>query len=369
MNIRRVNRFSIILAVSLFYSGPVWAEIWQQTGAAKVSTEYVNNPTLSPTNSNDVTRILFEPGYELKGKIGDNELSTGLGFQIVRSSNETLSPNRDSPNAFLSWQRQSEMGEFGVSARYAEIVPLDSAPDATGLVPVESTRASRVTSAKWSKLLSERSTLSANGTYERVNYTSGNYVDYISRSESMMFSYALSENSVPSITLLYSDYAPVDNSSPNSFTNIILAGWNWKISDYLDGALQVGKTRVNDEATSTQGGASIHYTDQRTQLILNVNSQILPSGLGGYTTVVQVNGNLSYDLNERTKAGLDLGWRKNHLYTDIVYRSTGAWTQYELNPFWSVRTYAMYNLLSGEGISTASSYILGFSLIYMHTDF
>ncbi len=369
MNIRRVGKFFIILSTPFFYSSQSWADIWQQTGAAKISTEYANNPALSPTNTDDVRRILFEPSYGIKGKVGENEFTTGLGFQIVRSSNEILSPNRDSPNVFINWQRQSDMGEVGISSKYAEIVPIDTGPDATGVVPVVSTRVSRIASGKWSKALSERSILTANGTYERVNYASSNYVNYSTRSESMMFSYALSERSIPSLTLVHSDYAPTDNSLPNSFTNILLAGWNWKISDYLDGSLQVGKTRVNNDEMSTQGGALVHYTGQRTQLTLNTSSQVLPSGLGGYTSIVQVNGNWSYDFDERTKAAIDLGWLKNHLLTDIVYRSSGAWIQYELNSAWNVRTYYLHNFLSGEGISSASSYILGFSLVYTHSDF
>jgi hypothetical protein len=369
LNIRRVGKFPIILAISFFPTSQGWADTWQQAGSAKISTEFVNNPALSPTNPQTVERVLFEPGYGLKGKFGENELTTGLAFQIARSSNETLSPQRNSPNAFLDWLRESEMGEFGASAKYAEIVPTDISPDTTGVIPVVSTRVSRFSSVKWSKMLSERSILSANGSYERVNYASSNYISYSTRSESLMFSYALGEGSIPFLTMMHSDYAPTDNSSPSSFTNMLLAGWNWKASDYLDGSLQMGKTRVNNDELSTQGGALVHYTGQRTQLTLNLNSQVLPSGLGGYTSVVQVNGNWSYDLNERTKTAIDLGWIKNHLVTDVIYRSSGAWIQYELDSFWNLKTYYLHNFLSGEGISSASSYILGFSLVYTHSDF
>jgi hypothetical protein len=371
LNVRRIDKYSILLPILIFSSAQCWAEVLQQIGAAKIATEYESNPAMSPANPGDVRRVLFEPSYSLMSKIGENELTTGLALQISRSSNETLSPNRDSPSVFLNWRRQSEIGEVGVSTRYAEIATRDATADATGAVSAASTRASRTVSGRWSNALSERSTLSIEGIYERVSFAGGNYIDYATRSGSMMFNYAWSENSTPFLQMSHAEYEPANSIVSSTFTNTVLAGLNWRSSESLDGSLAVEKSRVGDAEVSTQGTVSVRHTGQRNRLSLSVSRQVLPSGLGGFVTADQANGSWSYALSEHSNTGIDLGWQQTHLpAADIGNRTSGVWLQHSLSSSWDLRTYyQMRNILNGGVAGDASSYILGVSLAYSHTNF
>lgn len=352
----------------MFNTEQGWADVWQQTGSASVSTEYDSNPTLSPTHPDGIWRTIFEPSYTLMGILGENELKTGLALQIARSSNETLSRNREDPSVFLDWQRQSEAGEFGIFSRYAETATRIAEMGNAGPGLADSTRASRTMTGRWNKALSERSTLSVDGSYEGVTYTGGTYIDYVTRSGNTMFSYAWSERSTPFIKMSYADYEPT-GGGPSSQFNSAALGLNWKAWDNLEGTLQVGRYRIINAEVGTQGGASVQYTGQRTQLSLNAGRQVSPSGLGGFITADQANGSWSYALSERSKTGIDLGWSKNHFDSVIINRTAGAWLQHDLNSFWGMRTYYLHRTSMQDGVGSASSNILGLALVYTHTDF
>ena len=373
MNVRRLTLLPVLLAAILLSTEEGWADTWQQTGSARISTEYDTNPAMTPANPDGVWRHLVEPSYTLTGNFDRDVLRTGLALQFARSSNEMLSPSRNSPTVFLDWLRQNEAGEFGISSRYAETSTRNVDTSNTGNTDprlADNTRASRTLSGRWSNALSERSTLAADGSYESVFYSGGTFTNYATRSAGMMFSYLWSEAITPFLRVMRTDYEPVMGTSPSNFTNTVLAGLNWTASEALSGTLQAGQSKVSsaDEA-STQGGGSVRYNAERTQLSLSANRSVTPSGLGGFASIDQVNGSWSYALSEHRRAGIDLGWQKSKFITNITNSTSGVWLQNELNSFWGVRTYYRHSTLSRDGFNDASSDILGLALTYTHTDF
>lgn len=321
-----------------------------------------------PVNQIGIRRYLFEPSYTIKRAGGANELNAGIALQIARSSNQALSQNREDPSVFLDWRRQSDTGEFGLSARYNEVSTRVAEIDNTVPGFVDSTRASRTMSGSWSKSLSERSTLSADGSYEDVFYKGGTYVDYATQSGGLKYSYAWSDRSTPFLGVSNVKYVPDGGGTSSRLTDAVL-GWNWKTSDYLEGTLQVGKSRESNAMMSKHGAASVQYTGRRTQLALNADRHTSPGGMGGFVTTDQVNGRWSYDLSEYSRTGINAGWRKNRTITDDVSRSTDAWWQRDLNPFWMVRAHCLHRIREGGVAGGASSNILGLSLIYTYSDF
>lgn len=120
----------------------------------------------------------------------------------------------------------------------------------------------------------------------------------------------------------------------------------------------------------TQGAVAVQYTGQLTQLSLNVNHLVLPSGLGGFVTVDQASGNYSYTLSERSSTGINLQWQKSHSDAiDNTRTTSGVWLQNDLSYYWRLRTYYLHNLLYGAVVGTASSNILGVTFTYTHADF
>ena len=368
MNLPRFAGLSILLAVHMLYAGQSWAETWQHAASSRISTEFDTNPAMSPTYPGSVWRALFEPSYTLTGRVGASELKAGLALQIARSSNRALSQNRDGPSVFFDWLRQSDASEFSISSRYAEIATRDAGIDATGLVPVDSTRASRSLSGRWSKALSERGTLSADGAYEGVSYKGGTYIDYASQSGGLRYSYAWSESSTTFLSVSGVKYVPAGDG-PSSRLATATLGLNWK-AGYMDWTMQAGQSKGGGGNSGLQGAASVQYTGQRAQLVLNADRQVSSSGLGGFVKADHMRGSWSYALSEYSNTGIDLGWNKNlSITTNNIRTTTGVWLQRNLNPLWGVRTYYQHNIIKGGGADGASSNILGLSLVYTHSDF
>lgn len=352
----------------MFFTRQGCADSWRNAVSARTSIEYETNPAMIPADPGSVRRTLFEPSYALIGQTGANELEARLALQIARSSNHTLSPNREDPSVFFDWSHHLDAGELGISSRYAEIATRDAGIDATSPVPVSSTRVSRTMSGRLSKEMSERNSLSAEGSFEGVSYKGGgNYVDYSTRSGSLRLSHAISELSTTFLRVSGEQYVPTDGS-PSSRHAVATLGLDWKV-EYLDWSMQLGRYR-GDGNTGMEGGASVHYTGRQAQLALNANRRILSSGLGGFVKVDQLVGNWSYALSERNNIGIDLQWWKNLSTTFYNIRTTtGIWLEHNFSPSWVGRTNYLHNILTGGGVVSASSNIIGVTLVYTNSDF
>ncbi len=375
MNIRRLGGKSVLLAGLMLYAGLCCADSWEHAVSSRISTEYDTNPALSAANPGGVWRALFEPSYTLVGKAGANDFKAGLALQIARSSNTALSQNREGPSVFLDWLRQYDTGEFGLASRYEEIATRDAGIDATGLVPVTSTRASRILSGIWNKSLSEHNTLAVNGLYDNVTYKGGTYIDYVLQSAAAKFSHAMSERSTPFLRVTGDKYVPAGGGPSSSLTNVAL-GLNWK-TEQMEWTVQAGKPGGGgNNNTNLIGSLAAHYTGQQSQLVLNADRQIIPSGqvtaggLSGFAKTDMLKGSWHYRLSEYTTTGMDMEWQKNHSITINNVRSVmGVWLQRSLDPSWVVRTSYQHNIIRGGAAVGASSNVLGLSFVYSHSGF
>ena len=362
----------MLMAGQLLYSGQSWAETWQQGVSSQFSTEYETNPAMSATNPGSVWRAVFLPSYALMARVGESSLNAGLAARIARASNKTLSPDRDNPSAHLNWSLPSEAGEFGLSARFAQMATRDTGGvDATGNVPANSTSTSRNLSGSWNKELSERSTFSVYGAYESISYKgNGAYTDYSTRSGDLKYGYLWNEKITSFLRMAGNRYMPANGGKMTSRVEATL-GVNWK-AEYLDWAVQVGKSRVTGGNSDTQGSITIRYTGQRTQLTLDAGRAVSSSGLGSYAKSDHVRGGWSYILSEYSNTGIDLERRKNHSSASVgasTSTSSGIWLDHSLSDLWRMRTYCSHRTSQGAWGPSASSNLLGISLVYNTIDF
>ena len=360
------------MAGQMIYPGQSWADTWQHGVSSFFSTEYETNPAMSATNPGSVWRAVFSPSYALVSKIGESSINAGLAFQFARASNKTLSPDRDSPSANLNWLRPSDAGDFGLFTRFSQMATRDTGGvDATGNVPVNSTSTLRNLSGSWSKGLSERSTLSADAAYGSVSYKGGGtYTDYSTRSGGLKYGYTWNEKITTFLRVAGNRNMPANGGSTASRIDTTL-GMNWK-TEYLDWTVQGGKSRVIGGSSDTQGSVTAHYTGQQTQLTFDAGRTVSSSGQGGYAKADHVKGGWSYILSEYSNMGIDLERRKNYpnlLIGASTSTSAGIWLDHSLTPLWKLRTYSSRRSNQGSGFASASSNVLGLSVIYNTIDF
>ncbi len=366
MKLLRSAGLSILLAGNMFSARYGWADSWQHAFSARASTEYDTNPTMSAAYPGGVWRALIEPGYSLLGRVGENDLKAGLGVQLVRSSNTVLDPGRNNPTAFLDWLHHYDGGEYGISSRFAELATRDSGVDATGRVPASSTRASRALSGTWSDRLTARSTLSAEGSYEKVTYKGGNYVDYSMKSGGLKFSYALNETITPFLRASGVEYVPADGGASSSLADAAL-GLSGK-TEYADWTVQAGGAKVADAKAITEGAVAARFTGRRTEFTLNAGRSVSPSGLGGFVRADQAGGSWRYALSEYSNTGIDLEARRNVPVTIIGDRTSSAtsdvWMEHDFSPLWKMRMYYRHWINRVNGSENIASNIVGVTLAY-----
>ncbi len=364
----RFARWFLALAILIFFPAQTLASSWQQSGTARITTEVDTNPTLSSTYPTGIWRTILVPSYTLK-KIGDvNELSAGLSAQIARASNKMLSQDRNDPSSFLDWRRKSGTGEFGLTANYDEVATRIAEINNTDLGYTDGTRSSRTLSGNWSNALTERSTLALNGAYNDVTYQGGTYIDYVTRSGSMNFNYALGKRGSPFIKMSYKDTKPTGSNTLTRFASA-LVGWNWEIADYLDASLQVGKSKTSGTRLAKQAVAEVKYTGQRSSLVLNADRQVSASGLGDFVVVDQIRGGWSYALGEFSNIGIDSSWSRSHYAAETTNRTSGVWLQLDLNSYCSMRAYYQHRISERGEVGAVNSDMLGYSLVFSQADF
>lgn len=368
----RLAWMRILLAGQLICAAPCQADAWQHAVTTRVASEFETNPAMSSANPTGVWRALLEPGYTLTRSDGIGAISTGLALKISRSSNKTLSPDRENPNVFLNWARPSEAGEFGASTRYFEIATRDSGGvDATGGVPVASTRTSKMLSGSWNKEVSERSTLSVDGAYEKISFMGGGaYTNYSTRSGGVRIGYILDDQIASFCRVSGNRYMPVGGGPTSSSVDATL-GMDWNV-EYWTWTMQVAKSRVGATGSYTLGSIVAHYTGERAQLTLDAGRSVSPSGRGGFVKADHARGGWSYALSEYSNTGIDLARSKNHsaaMSGASTNTTMGAWVDRNLTSFWRMRTYLSRRTNQMGANENVSSNMLGVSFAYENFDF
>jgi hypothetical protein len=370
-----LERLSVMLATFTLISGQSLADTWQHTITYDASTEYETNPLLLPANPGGVTLASFSPKYALSGTSGLNAIQGGIGLHVVESSDTVLARNRVDPNASLNWKHQSNVGQFGILASYdaisTRITTFDTttglaSSDLTGLVSEDSTRYTRAFSANWSKSVSEKGTLSADGGYSSDTFTNALYVNYATKSGDLKYEHALSENFMAFVSLSYIEQIPVGIATTSRVNPMF--GVDLNLSGNLEARLAEGRSR-GDGADNFQAVASMKYRGQLDDLELNAARLTTPSGLGDFVTYNQANANWTHHLRERTRAGVRVGWRENVSITDDTYRSMDLWLHEDLTGNWEFRTHCLHGFHVGGGVGPASSNELGIALVYSRPEF
>ena len=374
-------RISVLLSGLMLFSGEGRADSLQQNFSGKASEEYVTNPLLNPAlQSLSAWRSTVDPNYMLTRVSGTDQLTANLDMLLIHSTNTNIIADGAFPTATLSWTRQGDKGKVDVATSYSVASTMTAMPSTTGLVSANSTSTSRNLSADWSRELSDRTTLTLNGAYTYTTFSGGignsaSLFEFATQTGGVKLNYVLNEHSATFMNVSYVDFVPTGGGQSSRIYNALL-GLDWNASEYLDWTMQAGPSRlesagnvagnpaVTGSSTSLQGGMTMTYKRQMTNLVLSANRQSAPSPLGTIILTDQVNGSLSYDLSERSKTGLDLGWSKYDALIMSFYRTAGIWLRHDLNTSWWMKAYIDHNTSVWSGLTPATSNMIGLSIAY-----
>ncbi|MGE8096673.1 hypothetical protein [Pseudomonas fluorescens] len=354
-------------------SGVAYAATWHSAIVVPSTVEYDSNPVLVTENKKGVTRTIIAPDYTLVGTSDRDQWRFGLGMNLVRSSDTSIVSDREDPNVQLGWQRETETGGFGLTAKYIESSTLSTAVQATGVIATtDGTQKLTSFGGNWSTALSERTTLVNETDYTHVTYDINTLTNYDELSNRLSFNYAWSERVELFTRFGVKRYEPQQGSAlPSSNSYTPTAGLNFEISERLKGAVYAGVNQVSGSNSRPrgQGGFSLHYTGERVDTSIDASRSTVASGDGGFVEVDNLNGTWSYALDDTSRTGFDASWQKTKGLAPNTLRNVGVWFSRELSPFWVARLSFMYKERQQNGLPDATANVVGLTLTYSHPNF
>ncbi|MFY0729822.1 hypothetical protein [Pseudomonas sp. NFX15] len=349
------------------YSGAACAATWQSNIVVPSTVEYDSNPALVGTNAKSATRTIIAPDLNLVGTSDRDQLHLDLGVNVVHSSDTSVVRNREDPKLLLGWQRETEKGGYGLSTQYVESSTLSSAVQETGVIAPDGTQREFTLGGNWRTALSERTTLLNETEYSDVKYDINTLTDYDELSNRLSLNYAWSERLGLFTRFTAKRYEPASGSgisSSNSYTPI--AGFNYKLSEQLEGSLYGGVNQVSGSNSNPtgQGGANLHYAGDRFDAALDASRSTIANGDGGFVETDNVRGTWSFSIDELSRTGVDASWQKTKGPTPSTLRNFNIWASRELSPFWVARLSYTYKQRQQDNLPDASANVVGLSLTY-----
>ena len=367
LEFRTTGIATAILALSC--SDMAHAATWQSAIAVPSTVEYDSNPLLLTSDEKGVTRTIIAPDYSLVGTSGRDEFQFGLGVNIVRSSDTSVVSDREDPRVKLGWQRATETGAFGLTARYEENSTLSTVVQETGVVASDGTQKMYVVGGNWSTALSERSTLVNETDYTHVTYDINTLTNYDELATRFSWNYAWSEQVELFTRLGVRRYEPEQGSgvaSSNSYTPTV--GLNVQLSERFKGTAYVGLNQVSGTGSGPkgQGGLLLQYAGERIDTSIDASRSTLASGDGGFVEVDALRGTWSYAIDETRRTGFDASWQDAKGRTPNTLKNYSAWFSQELSPFWIARLSYTYKQRQQDGLPDATANVVGLMLTYSY---
>lgn len=351
----------------------VHAAIWQSAIAVPTTVEYDSNPLLLTSGEEGVTRTIIAPDYNLVGTFGRDQLTFGLGLQVLRSSDTNVQDDREDPNLRMGWQRQTETGAYGLLAQYNESSTLSGAVQDTGVVTTtDGTQKLYALTGNWSHALTERTTLENVTRYSRARYDVNSLTGYDELSNDVTLTYAWTERTSFFTGFGARRYEPEDDTTSTAVNNYIpTVGVKYQFTDALEGTAHVGVNKVSGSQGGQrgEGGVLLRYATDRTDASFTAERSTVASALGGgFAEIDTVRGVWSYALTELNRVGLDAAWQDSKGSTPNTLYTYSAWASHELSPFWDLRLSLMYKERQQDGLPDAVGKIAGLTLTYRLPD-
>lgn len=361
-------RYLLLAAGCTFGSAPVQAGDWQQSVSLPATLEHDSNLPLSATKKRDVSRLTIVPAYGLVGNYGIDELKAGLSLGVERSSDQSVSMNREDPSLQLGWRHLTETGDFSLTAKYDQVSSRHAELEETGLATADSSRKTWFLGGTWRSAITELSTLTTDAGYKTVRYDAGTQTNFNNISAGIGWNYTWSERIEPFLRVSVSHYDP-DKATVTAATSdyyAATAGVKVKASEHLEWTAQGGRDRIVARTTNTgwQGSLAMQYRGDRYDAALNVGRSVTTSGDGGFVATNRVAGTFSYAVDERSDLGLSASWQDNKGNTPNTMQQLGAWASRELSPFWHARLYYQHKLRSEDHQPDAVGDALGVTVVY-----
>jgi len=331
-------------------------------------TEYNDNVLLTPGSKTAAWGLIAAPDVKLGYRTETVELVGGLSASINRyPSKSELDTDNYAGDMRGSVRLERDVLGFGVASR--RDATLVSELEETGTVLAYRQRTLSTAQASWTRLLSERDSLSATYAFSRADYadtTGTGLTDYTAHGAAVTWQRLLDERSSLAVTASFDHY----DTQPARFraaTYGIRARYLYALSETFRGGVTAGwrrsDTRVESHVLVCEGfvllGAcfgnvfelsdvekdrSSGYTldgflekkTERDTWTARLSRQINPSGLGAIVETDRVGGTWSRELSPTVSASLDAAAYRTRFVGGTVRGSDSTYYRIEPRMSWRI---------------------------------
>ena len=370
----------MMLFPSQYYTGLLLLSLTTNTFAVTsqsltlpLSFAHETNPLYSTSNKRSINRTTLTPQYSIVSNKGANQWMSTASLNLVSTSDQSISQDRNDPSLNLGWTHDYETGQFSVTGLLNDQSTQVSELTDSGLIAGDNTKKTRILSVNWHNSLTDRTSFTFGGSITNTSFhgiaTTG-LVNSKNESSNAQLSYALSEQTDIFTQLAYSLYLP-ENSTNSSNTKSINFGLTWTASEKINTTASVGANETesgNSRNESWQASINSNYATQRTNTQFSLSRSLAPSSTGSFIESNQLALGWSYSLTERDNIALNVSWRENLSTNNTKTKQISANYTKELNISWDFRLTAAHNSREDKLTNVSSNSIMA-SLIYKLPDF
>jgi len=311
----------LLLLASLVAMSVLHAAEWTITANANPSIQYDDN-VLMEEDKQDSFHFAIRPTTVMGHALENSASSISVGYKIDRYM--SLS-ELDTENPFIQaqTQHQTERSEWGLSASYVEDSTRTDAADDTGDFTTQSIVTTKSIAPSYSYQLTERDSLSVNGSYSERNYSTTDYDDNETKSLTTAWQHQYTERLSGGLSAAVYNYqadGPTRTSENDNYNLSLTVNYQWTEEWQIDGRIGVRHLKSEDtdsarnkEKNTNTGSAfdfSLKKQGEIDSLTIGANRTLSPSSTGEVDEQLGVNINWSRNLSETLTASIRASYQE-----------------------------------------------------------
>ena len=290
---------------------------WSLTSTLNPSATYDDNVFLRE-NAQSSTHYAMSPTITGSRTVENSDISLSLGYQIDRYTSLPSINDTENPFIRLNSYYNAERSQYGLSASYVESTSRSTALLETGDFATQSIYRSRTISPSYSYQLTERDSLSLNGSYSERLSSSTQLSDTETKSISAGWQRQLSERLSAGVTAAIYNYKSdgltllTDDDDYNLSTT-----FNYALSELwnISGAVGLRKLKgqrksvtigitTNDNSSGTTLDFSAIRTDDINSYSITASRALIPTGRGDVNQNDSLSVSWAHHISDQLTANL-----------------------------------------------------------------
>ena len=359
-----------LVGTALLLAGAAPADTERHSFSMPTGIDHDDNPNLLSSGERGVTRYRVSPQYQLVRQGDTDTLTLTAGATLERSSDTTLSADRDDPRLSLDWQTETPTRHYGLQVSHEQSSSRSSDLAETGLITADTTRTTQTLGGNWGLSLSDSARLVFNGSWQTVRHDSAASTDYDTTRLSARYQLQLSERDDASLSLNASQYKPQSGGGADSRNLSLVAGYQSRLSENLNWTASFGAVRITGAQRDTdwEGSLGANYSGELHSASASLGRSVSASGAaGGFAPSDRLQLQWGYELSEKSRLNLSGQWSRFRGTSPSDTTTLALGYSRELSPFW--RLGFSLERQRVDRTTSASATQVGFTLTYSHPDF